>query len=134
MEDHSPEAMKRARRLRKEMSLPEVKLWQRLRQRPSGLKFRRQHPVGNFVLDSYCAQARLAFEVDGIAHDMGNRPARDQARDRWLEEQGISVVRLLAVDVLADGADVADAIVRRCLVSVPPPSGLRPATSPNGGG
>jgi len=134
VEDHSPEALQKARRLRKEMSLPEVKLWQYLRSKPQGLKFRRQHPIGNLILDFYCSASRTAIEIDGIAHDMGDRPMRDQQRDRWLEGQGISVLRIPAGNVLRDCDEVAGAIVRYCQANMPPPSGLRPATSPNGGG
>lgn len=133
MDDHSPEALKAARRLRKELSLPEVMLWQYLRTKPMGVKFRRQYPIGNFVVDFYCSAARLAIEVDGIAHDMGARPQRDVARDRWLNEQGVTVLRIPASEVLADCAEIADAIVRHCR-PLPPPSALRAATSPKGGG
>jgi very-short-patch-repair endonuclease len=90
------------------MSLPEVLLWQALRQRPSGLKFRRQHPAGHYVLDFFCARHRLAVEVDGETHSRGDRPERDEVRDRWLGEQGVRVVRIAAKDVLGD----LDAVVR----------------------
>ena len=61
---------KRARKLRTKMSLPEVLLWQALRsQHMAGLRFRRQHPVGPYILDFYRASARLAVEIDGTAHD-----------------------------------------------------------------
>ena len=56
-----------ARTLRRAMTRPEVLLWQVLRERPNGLRFRRQHPVGPFVLDFYCPAARLAIEVDGMS-------------------------------------------------------------------
>ena len=58
-------AVTRARRLRKDMSLPEVLLWKHLKGAPEGIKFRRQHPSGELVLDFYCADARLAVEIDG---------------------------------------------------------------------
>ncbi|WP_231731185.1 endonuclease domain-containing protein [Sphingomonas sp. CCH10-B3] len=133
MEDHTPEALAAARRLRRTMSLPEVLLWNHLRGKPLGLKFRKQHPVGDFVVDFYCAEKRLAVEIDGIAHDLGDRPARDDRREAWLHAQKIDVLRLSAVDVLNDVAGAADAIVRHC-ATVPPPSALRAATSPSGGG
>ena len=59
------DTVKRARKLRSEMSLPETILWRELRKRPGGHKFRRQHPAGKFVLDFYCAAARLniAFKL-----------------------------------------------------------------------
>ena len=97
-----------ARKLRRAMSLPEVILWRALRQRPNGLKFRRQHPSGPYVLDFFCGDARLAVEVDGEAHSRGDRPTRDEVRDRWLGAAGIATLRVAAVDVLKD----ADAVVR----------------------
>jgi hypothetical protein len=62
---------KQARKLRRDMSLPEVILWEHLRRGGlSGMHFRRQHPAGPYVLDFYCAASRLAIEVDGAAHDL----------------------------------------------------------------
>ena len=71
----------KARELRRTMSLPEGLLWQELRKRPGGYKFRRQHPILDFIADFYCPTARLILEVDGAAHDMGDRPRRDVERD-----------------------------------------------------
>jgi very-short-patch-repair endonuclease len=96
-----------ARKLRRKMSLPEVILWQLLRKRPNGLKFRRQHPSGIYV-HFFCGDARLAIEIDGKAHSRGDRPERDEARDLWFETAGIQTFRIAAVDVLKD----ADAVVR----------------------
>lgn len=100
----------RARKLRREMSLPEVVLWQRLKLRPNGLKFRRQHPAEKYVLDFYCHEARLIVEVDGIAHDMGDRPERDEERDAEFRAKGFEVVRIAATDVLRDPDEAAEAI------------------------
>ena len=70
------------------MSLPEVILWDCLRgQRLEGFRFRRQHAVGSYVLDFYCASARLAVEVDGSHHDLPGQIAHDQRRDRWLRNK-----------------------------------------------
>src|SRR3546814_8269383 len=80
----------RSRRLRRVMSPPEIALWQVLRARPAGLKFRRQHPSGDYTLDFYCSDARLAIEIDGEAHGRGDRPMRDARRDRWFETHGRS--------------------------------------------
>jgi hypothetical protein len=60
----------KARKLRKALSLPEGLLWRELRRKAGGVKFRNQHPVGPYVIDFYCAAAKLGFEIDGIAHDM----------------------------------------------------------------
>jgi len=85
-----------ARKLRKDMSLPEVLLWQRLRGRSAGAKFRRQHPVGPYVVDFYCREAQLIVEVDGKAHDDADRAARDNRRDAFLEENDLRVVQVAA--------------------------------------
>ncbi|HWL48047.1 MAG TPA: endonuclease domain-containing protein [Sphingomonadaceae bacterium] len=99
-----------ARDLRRTMSLPEVLLWQALRKRPAGLRFRRQHPSGPYVADFYCHAARLIVEVDGEAHDRGGRPARDARRDAWFRRRGLAVMRVPARDVLASPEAVAEAI------------------------
>jgi very-short-patch-repair endonuclease len=84
------------------MSLPEVVLWQALRRRQWGMRFRRQHPVGPYVLDFYCPERKLCVEVDGYVHDLPEQAARDEQRDAWLGEQGIRVLRFAAADVLDD--------------------------------
>ena len=101
------------------MSLPEALLWQQLKGAPGGVSFRKQHPIGGYRADFYCAKARLVIEVDGIAHDMGDRPERDEARTAWLEARGYRIVRVAAAEVLKDARAVAEAIV--ALVSPPPP-------------
>lgn len=102
-----------ARRLRRSLSPPEARLWNLLRPRtPEMPVFRRQHPIGPYVLDFYCAKARLAVEIDGISHDTADRPERDARKDAWLRRKGITVMRVAAADVAKRIDDVADAIVR----------------------
>jgi very-short-patch-repair endonuclease len=84
------------------MSLPEVLLWQELRKRPGGLKFRRQHPAGPYMADFFCHEARLVVEVDGEAHERGDRPARDAERDGWFAERRFKVLRVPAAEVLSN--------------------------------
>ncbi|WP_448663454.1 endonuclease domain-containing protein [Sphingomonas sp. CJ20] len=91
-----------ARHLRRQLTLPEVLLWQALRTGPAGLRFRRQHPAGIYVLDFFCPAAKLAVEVDGEAHARGDRPERDAMRDSWLRAQGVRVLRIPAQVVLSD--------------------------------
>ncbi len=93
------------------MSLPEVLLWQQLRRSPAGLRFRRQHPLGPYILDFHCSSRALAVEVDGGFHNFGEQAERDRARDAWLAGQGVTVMRVAAVDVLADVAAVVAAVV-----------------------
>ncbi|MBX9643846.1 MAG: DUF559 domain-containing protein [Novosphingobium sp.] len=104
----------KARKLRVNMSLPEVLLWNYLRKKPMGVKFRRQHPVGSFVIDFYCPSAKIGIEIDGIAHEMGDRGPKDLARDAWLAGQGIRIVRVPASEVLKSVVDAAAAIVALC--------------------
>jgi very-short-patch-repair endonuclease len=104
----------RARQLRRKMTLPEVLLWQILRQEPDGVKFRRQHSTGDYYLDFYCAKAKVCIEVDGIVHDMGNHPEHDIERSEWLRAEGIEVLRVPARDVLRSPEEVAEALVRYC--------------------
>jgi very-short-patch-repair endonuclease len=113
--DRAPRAkaggVKRARQLRKTMTLPEVLIWRHLRQRPHTLKFRAQHPTGDYTLDFYCSDARLAIEIDGQAHVHPHRAEHDRKRDAWAASHGIDTLRIPAADVLADVERVARAIV-----------------------
>ena len=100
MQEHrSP--IKTARKLRQRMPDPEHYLWSLLRNRKlAGLKFRRQHPVGPFVVDFYCESAKLAVELDGMSHD--GRGGSDKSRQRYLEEAGLTVFRIHNEDLLQD--------------------------------
>jgi very-short-patch-repair endonuclease len=124
----SARSVRRARRLRREMSLPEFLLWQVLRGKPSGLKFRPQHPTGPYHLDFYCSDARLAIEVDGQAHERGDRPARDAARDRWMHDKGIETLRIPAAEVLRNFEGVLCGIVAQATAQLP----LHHPASPGG--
>jgi very-short-patch-repair endonuclease len=112
-------AVQQARKQRRDMSLPEVLLWQELRKRPGGLKFRKQHPSGPYVLDFYCSDARLGIEIDGQAHDFGERPARDSARDAWFARAGIATLRIPAKDVLRDLEAALTHILAACVARIP---------------
>src|SRR4029453_15475474 len=105
------ETVLRARALRRDMTLPEGLLWLKLRKRPSGFKFRRQHPLGRCILDFYCAAVRLAVEIDGMSHELGSNPVRDARRDSWLRGQGLEVIRLNAADVMLNMDAVIEAII-----------------------
>jgi len=108
------DTVKRARKLRSEMSLPEAMLWRELRRRPGGFKFRRQHPAGVFVLDFYCAAVRLAIEVDGWGHDNARSAAADMTRSSVLRAQGVATTRVPAKAVLDDLEACVVRIVQIC--------------------
>lgn len=109
----------KARRLRKTMSLPEVLLWEHLRKRPGGLKFRRQHPSGPHVLDFFCSDARLAIEIEGEGHNRGGQPRRDGVRDAWFAKAGIETMRIPAKVVLRDAVAAAEGIADYALARLP---------------
>ncbi|MCR9179371.1 MAG: endonuclease domain-containing protein [Erythrobacteraceae bacterium] len=106
--------VKLARKLRAEMTPPEIALWQALRTRPGGHKFRRQHPAGIYVLDFFCTKARLAIEIDGKAHDSAGVIAKDAARSQFLHQQGIATTRIPAKLVLEDIEAVVQRLVQIC--------------------
>ena len=134
MRDHSTSALKAAKKLRSEMTLPDVLLWQRLRTRSQGIKFRRQHPVGDYVADFYCVSAKLVVEIDGAAHRAGDRGQRDARRDDWMKQNGMQIIRIPVQDVLANPDEIANSLVTLCLESPPPSAAVAAATSPGGGG
>jgi len=113
------ETVMRARELRRKPTLPEGLLWQALKPRPNGLKFRRQHPIGWYIADFYCAAAQLIIEIDGESHIMGDRPEHDLRRDHWLRRQGLQVIRFGAADVMNDLDAVVRTIVRTALGRLP---------------
>ncbi len=117
-------ARSNAKALRAAMTPPEVMLWNNLRgKRLADLRFRRQHPIGPYIADFYCHDARLVIEIDGASH-AGRQRARDDSRDAWTIERGLRVLRIPAVDVLQNLDDALRTIHRaaRDRIDGPPPS------------
>jgi very-short-patch-repair endonuclease len=106
-----------AKRLRRQMSPAEVFLWQHLRGQDI-VKIRRDHPFGPYALDFFCPKAKLAIEVDGIGHDMGDHPELDSARDAYVLANGVETIRIPAAEVLHHSHSVADAVIRMCLARI----------------
>jgi very-short-patch-repair endonuclease len=119
-------SVKRARKLRKEMSLPEVLLWVQLQKRPGGHKFRKQVPQDPYILDFACLQTRLCIEVDGEAHSRGDQPQKDIVRDRIMAERGFQTLRLPAYEILKNMDGCVKAIVAACDTANPPRNGEVP--------
>jgi very-short-patch-repair endonuclease len=89
--------LNRAKPLRRPMTPQELGLWLRVKNRQlGGFKFRRQHPIGPYILDFYCAQVRLAVEIDGQSHWSAEQERHDVRRDAYLLEIGIETLRLSA--------------------------------------
>ena len=96
------------RQLRKNMTEAEHVLWFRLRSHQvEGHKFRRQHPIGHYVVDFVCLERRLIVEVDGSQH-MDN--PNDEIRTRWLEREGYKVLRFWDNEVLMETDAVMEVI------------------------
>jgi len=105
--------LKRAKSLRRAMTKPEVLLWTRLRQRVENAPvWRRQHPLGPYIADFYCAAAELVAEIDGHLHGDDSQRLHDERRDRWMASQGLRVERVAASSVFADPDRVADGLRR----------------------
>jgi len=129
-EGAAPIIFENAKQLRKNMTDAEKVLWAYLRTGVNGLRFRRQHPAGTYVLDFACLEAKLAIEVDGEAHGRGTNPVHDQARDEWLMAQGYRTMRIPAREVLSDLGAVVTYILAQCQPLHRPSDGPPPRQKP----
>ena len=115
----TPEIEQAAKKLRKNLTPAEAILWQALRNKQlEGLRFRRQHPVGNFILDFYCSSLKLVIEVDGDIHR--DRINYDGARTNKLAEHGYTVLRFSNERVMKDLPQVLAEIRKAVSPSSPP--------------
>jgi very-short-patch-repair endonuclease len=119
MENQASTAAKRnAKTLRVGMTDAERRLWSRLRLEQLGVKFRRQHPIGTYVLDFACLDPKVAIEVDGSQH-LEQQPY-DQRRSTWLMNQGFAVLRFWANEVISETDAVVLRIIAQLDLGVPP--------------
>jgi very-short-patch-repair endonuclease len=101
-----------ARELRNNSTGPERYLWKLLsRLRSEGIKFRRQQPVGKYIVDFFCPASKLIVELDGSQHHVAENAAYDQERTQWLEERGYCVLRFHNADVIKQRDVVFDSIL-----------------------
>ncbi len=101
-----------ARRLRREMTDPERLLWGKLRaHRQDGLAFRRQVPMGPYVVDFACHAARLVVELDGGGHSWPGQSRRDELRAAWLADRGYLVLRFWNPEITANLVGVVETIL-----------------------
>lgn len=106
------EKTQQARQLRQDMTPAEALLWTKLRREALGYKFHRQKPLGPFIADFACIEARLVIEVDGATHGSEAARAYDAARTRFLERDDWRVVRLQNADVFGNLTGVLETISR----------------------
>lgn len=132
----------RAKALRKSLSPPELKLWMELKRREPGQPvFRRQDPIGPYIADFYCAQARLVIEIDGADHGGDDAVSHDARKDGYMRMLGLRVERIPADQVFKHCGEVAEGLralaaelAARAGLQPPPPSCGRSPSPANGGG
>jgi len=108
-----------ARKLRKNLSPAEKRLWPRLRDRRfAGFKFRRQHPIGAFVVDFCCPRIALVVELDGESHL--ERQCEDKAREAFLVSEGMLILRFWNTEVYDDLEPVLEKIYQTCVTRSAP--------------
>ena len=117
--DRTPSASARehAKHLRRRLTPPETTLWKQLRaKRFQGLRFRRQHPIGPYVVDFYCPDLRVVIELDGDSH--ADQAAYDDERTAWLEGAGCTVLRFSNRQALNEVEGVRKVIAEVCGVDL----------------
>ena len=108
------EKVERSRELRREMTPAEKRLWQEVRAKKLGVRFRRQQIIAGFIVDFYCHRATLVIEIDGDIHDL--QQEEDTRRENVLSEMGLTIVRFRNEDVITDLPTVVERI--RSLISI----------------
>ena len=133
-EAKAPSQRQRARAgaLRRVQTEPEKKLWWHLRHRlpVEGTHFRRQVPIGDFVVDFCCLRAKLIIEVDGNQHGLDENIARDESRTAFLASQGFRVLRFPNREVMTAIDVVLDTIYAALAPATPTPLGASPRVGP----
>ena len=95
-----PDIFKNAAKLRDSMTETEKLLWEKLKLKPLGFKFRRQHPINLYILDFYCHKLRLSIELDGEYHLSKEQKAKDLERTKTLNELGIKEIRFTNKEII----------------------------------
>jgi very-short-patch-repair endonuclease len=109
-----------AKGLRKTSTDAERVLWRSLRARQvEGLKFRRQQPIGRYVVDFVCLERSVVVEIDGGQHAGAEQREKDKTRDQWLVDEGFTVLRFWDNEVLSNREGVLEVIRKACLTTLP---------------
>ena len=102
--------LENAKMNRRYMTPAESALWECLRNKNLGVRFRRQHPVFNYIPDFVCLEKQLVVEVDGGYHFIGNQQVSDDERTQYLNQYGFEVIRFTNDEVLGNIDEVLDRI------------------------
>lgn len=118
-----PENLGLKRGLRSEMTHAEMRLWARIRAKQfQGVKFRRQHGIGPYIVDFYCPEKSLVIEVDGDTHAEPSQIFKDGQRDRYLQSLGLRVIRYTNNDILLNLNGVLEDLVQELASGATSPS------------
>lgn len=104
------------------------------RKQISGMRFRRQHPIGPYIADFFCAAAKLVIELDGDQHSADRHTLHDEVRTEWLEKRGYRVLRFSNYEFLTNPDAVLDGICRAIADLTPPQTAFGGLTLPQGEG
>jgi very-short-patch-repair endonuclease len=107
---NSPQYTAKRQTLRSNPTQPEQTLWALLRGKQLGVKFRRQHGIGHYIVDFYSPESKLIIEVDGDSHYTAEGKSHDQMRDAYMVSLGLKVLRFTNAEVMQNMAGVYDAI------------------------
>jgi very-short-patch-repair endonuclease len=110
---YTPTLIPFARKLRRDLTVAEKKLWALVRNNRLGVKFRRQVPYGPYILDFYCVQAHLVIELDGSQHYTSEGRKKDAVRDAYLRSDGLEVLRFTNYEMLSNEEGVEQVIYEK---------------------
>jgi very-short-patch-repair endonuclease len=116
----------RAKELRNNVTKAEMILWGYLKTRPSGYKFRRQHPLLNYIVDFFCYKLKLVIEVDGSIHNTEEVKKNDEDRQLLIESEGLTVLRFTNDEVIKQPETVIEKIQLLLQNSLQMKEGLTP--------
>jgi len=106
---YNPKLKEIANQLRKTMTLNEILLWEQLKgKKILGYDFHRQKPIGNYVIDFYCPELKLAIEIDGDSHS--GKQEIDEKRQKKIEAMGVSFLRFSSLDVMTNLTGICESI------------------------
>jgi very-short-patch-repair endonuclease len=114
-----PVMQRLAKNLRSSQSTPETLLWKILRDRRIHMKFRRQMPIGNFIIDFVCMRQRLIVELDGPHHETVEQKISDARRELWLKQQAFRVLRITTDEMMGDSELATQKIIAALALPVP---------------
>ena len=107
---NKPSTLEKRRYLRNNMTEPEMKLWQYIKNKQLGVKFRRQHSIGEYIADFYCTKLKLVIEIDGESHFDDDAIEYDIIRTNFFKSLGIEVIRFNNDEVMTNIEGVFDVI------------------------